>query len=110
MDSETLKSAAAALAFILAGLWAYLKNPKASPPTNSVLGTIGMEYGNREQTERLITQVTRCADSLAVLADKKTDEAADLHDRLLRKLEDDEREHHRMEQEDQRPRKMPPRR
>lgn len=55
------------------------KNPYSRDQSqNSVVAGVGIELGNREQTERLIAEQKRCADGImqiasgvAVLADKK---------------------------------------
>ncbi|MEO5756896.1 MAG: hypothetical protein ABIQ51_08600 [Mesorhizobium sp.] len=52
-DSDTLKSAAAFIAFVLAGLWAYFR-PQRRPAAGTVLTGVGLELGTREQTARLI--------------------------------------------------------
>ncbi len=83
-DNETLKNAAAFIAFLLAGLWAYFRSPKPQPPVASpVLAGVGMELGNREQTERLIAAINRVADEIA---NRKTDEMTDTMNELLERL------------------------
>lgn len=83
-DNETLRNAATFIIFMFAGLWAYFRSPKQSPPTQSpVLTGVGMEFGNREQTERLIAAVNRVADEIA---NRKTDEMTDTMKELLERL------------------------
>lgn len=103
-DTDTLKSAAAFMAFVLAGLWAYFSQQKRPSPANPVLAGVGLELGNREQTERLISEVHGCRLALEVLADRRTEEMEDIHRELLARLDRKE------EQEEQRPRRQPPRR
>jgi len=67
----------------------YLRSLRAKPtpaPDTAIVG-IGMELGNREQTERLIAQVTRIADGMDILADKRTDEMEEIHKNLLARLD-----------------------
>jgi hypothetical protein len=72
-----------------------------------VLTSIGLELGNREQTERLIGEVHGCRVALEVLADRRTEDIEDMHKALLERMDAQER---REEQEEQRPRRQPPRR
>jgi hypothetical protein len=106
-DTDSLKSAAAFIAFVLAGLWAYFRPPRRQPSPNPVLTGVGIELGNREQTERLIGEVHGCRVALEVLADRRTEEMEDMHKALLERLDAQER---REEQEEQAPRRHPPRR
>ena len=76
-------------------------------PVDPVLAGVGLGFGDKEQGERLISEMRRCADSLEVLADKRTDEMAEMHRVLLDRLDAQER---REEQEEQRPRRAAPRR
>lgn len=65
VENDTLRDAATFFAFVLAGLYAYLKSPKAAnPPLDPAIKSIGMEWGNKEQMERLVEQVKRIADTL----------------------------------------------
>lgn len=70
------------------------------PPPPPVVGTaaiagIGIELGNRVQVDALIAEVKRCADSLAILADRKQASFEDKLDRILEDLEEKEREERR---------------
>lgn len=103
-NNDSLKSAAAFIAFILAGLWAYFR-PQRRPATQSpVLTGVGIELGNREQTERLVGEVHGCRVALEALADKRVDEMEDIHKALLECMDAQER---REEQDEQRPRRWP---
>lgn len=106
-DTDSLKSAAAFIAFVLAGLWAYFRPQRRPATQNPVLTGVGIELGNREQTERLIGEVHGCRIALEALADKRVDEMEDMHKALLERMDAQER---REEQEEQRPRRQPPRR
>jgi hypothetical protein len=103
-DTDSLKSAAAFIAFVLAGLWAYFRPQRAAPPSNSILAGVGIELGNREQTERLISEVHGIRVAVEILADRRTEEMEDIHRELLERLDRQE------EQEESGPRKHPPRR
>jgi hypothetical protein len=82
------------LAGVFAGLYAYAtkKEPK---PESIVAASIGLELGNRIQADQLIEQVTRCADYLEVLADRKTEEIDDNIKQVLKRLDDRERDDRR---------------
>ncbi|RWF66827.1 hypothetical protein [Mesorhizobium sp.] len=75
--------------FIGAAVAAYVGYSKRWPakPDGPVLTAIGVELGNREQTERLIGFVARCATALEVLADRRTEELSDMHQELLDRLD-----------------------
>ena len=98
-DHETLTNIGSSIGWLLAaglsGLVMYWRTRPAKPiEQNPVLTGIGMELGNKEQTERLIAQVERCADSLEVLADRRTAEIDDKMDdfrSLLARLLEKER-------------------
>jgi NADPH-dependent 2,4-dienoyl-CoA reductase/sulfur reductase-like enzyme len=74
---------------------------------DAVIAGIGMAYGDKEQTERLIAVQTRIAVALKVLADRRTDDMAEMHKALLDRFDARER---REEQEEQKPRRQPRRR
>lgn len=83
----------------------YSKQWPAKPATAApVLTSIGLELGNREQTERLISEVHGCRVALEVLADRRTQEMEDIHRELLDQM------HRKEEQEESSPRRQPPRR
>lgn len=103
--SEIITLAGVFVGGILAGAIGYLRKAPASQQ-QPVLQGIGMELGNKEQSERLIEQVKRIADGMDILSDKRTDEFQDMHKALLERLDAQER---REEQEEQRPRKPLPR-
>lgn len=71
-----------------------------------VLAGVGIELGNREQTERLIGEVRGMRVALEILADRRTEEMEEMHKALLERLDAQER---REEQEEQRPRRPPTR-
>lgn len=87
---EILTNVGVVLAGIFAGLIAYgtKKPPKTS--SDSLVTSIGAELGNRFQTDLLIAEVKRCADSLAVLADRKREATEEKLEEILERL--DERE------------------
>ena len=104
LTPELLGTAAVGAVVILGAIGNYLRSLKARPSQpDAILRGIGMELGE-EQTERMIVQFTRIADSVAVLADKRTDEMEEIHKTLLDRLDMQER---RKEQEEQQPRRVP---
>lgn len=66
------------------GYFRKLPAPKAQDP---VIAGIAVAYGDREQTERLIGEVKRCATALEVLADRRTEEIEEMHQKLLDRLD-----------------------
>lgn len=60
----------------------YLQKLKAQPPNPVLTGIIG-EYGNREQTDRLILVHERIAKAVEALADKR---AGDKHQEILDRI------------------------
>lgn len=95
--------------FVGAAIAAYVGYSKkwAAKPEHTMLTSVGIELGNREQAERLIGEVHGCRLALEALADKRVDEMEEMHRSLLDRLDAQER---REEQEEQRPRRPPPRR
>jgi hypothetical protein len=79
--------------FIGAATAAYVGYSKRWPakPESPMLTAIGVELGNREQTERLISEVHGCRVALEVLADRRTEEFQDMHKELLERLDAQER-------------------
>jgi hypothetical protein len=108
LTPELLGTAAVGVVIILGAVGNYLRSLKALPSQpDAVLRGIGMELGDKDQTERLIAQVKRIADGMDILADKRTDEMEEIHKTLLARLDMQER---REEQEEQQPRRPTPRR
>jgi glutamate dehydrogenase/leucine dehydrogenase len=75
---------------IVLALAGYRKKPKPSEPETVVTG-IGVELGNRHQTDQLIAIGLRIAVSLEMLADKKQAGMEAKIDRILEDLEERER-------------------
>ena len=73
----------------------FRKRPPASTVGTAAIAGIGIELGNRVQIDALIAEVKRCADSLAILADRKQASFEDKLDRILEDLEEKEREERR---------------
>ncbi|TDK38769.1 hypothetical protein E2F50_01040 [Rhizobium deserti] len=71
--SEILTNLGILVAGIFAGLIAYFGKKPPAPPhhPDTIVAGVGMEPGNRLQMNQLIAETKRCADSLAVLADRK---------------------------------------
>lgn len=71
---------------LLAGVGRYLTRKKDAPAKapDSMLAAIGLEFGTREQGERLIAELKRIADTLA---DKKQNEMDDKLDELLERMD-----------------------
>lgn len=90
---------------MLAALGRYLTLPRhVAKTTDPVLAGVGLELGNREQTERLIIEVRGCRIALEALADKRTSEMEEMHKEVLERLD------RREEQEESGPRRHTPRR
>ena len=91
-----------ALVIIIGAIGTYLRSLREKPRgLDPVLAGVGLGFGDKEQTERLIALHERIATALEILADKRTDEMADMHRALLERLDAQKR---REEQEEQRPR------
>lgn len=73
----------------LSGLVMYWKT-KPPRPADPVLAGVGMELGNKLQMEQLTHEVKRCADSLAILADRKQAVIEDKLAEVLERLEEAE--------------------
>lgn len=78
---------------LLAALGRYLTLPKHAAKHDPILASVGLELGNREQTERLIGEVHGCRVALEVLADRRTEEFQDMHKELLERMDEQERRH-----------------
>lgn len=90
-SNEVLASAAFFVVSVLAAAWSYWRKPPALAKPDPVLTGVGLEFGSREQTERLIAEVKRIADALT---DKNTagindalEDQSDRIDRLMTILE-----------------------
>lgn len=79
--------------FIGAATAAYVGYSKRWPakPGSPVLTGIALGYGDKEQTERLITEVRGCRIALEALADKRVDEMEHMQKELLERLDAQER-------------------
>lgn len=97
------------LIIVLGAIGQYLRSLKgnAAITHGPVLAGIGVELGTREQTERMIGELSGIRKAVEILADKRTDEIEEMHRALLDRLDAQER---REEQEEQRPHKPPIRR
>jgi hypothetical protein len=86
--SEILTNLGILVAGIFAGLIAYFgKKPAVSPQTSdAVVTSVGLELGNRLQTDQVIAELKRIGDSLAVLADRKQASTEAKLDRVLQEL------------------------
>jgi hypothetical protein len=87
LTPEVLATGAVGLVVVIGAIGQYLKSLKTTPAQSSVLQGVGIELGNREQTERLIGVQTRIAVALEALADKRTSEMEDIHRELLDRLD-----------------------
>ncbi len=86
----------------LAAIGQYINRPKQPAKQDPVLTGIGMAFGDREQTERLIAVFARCAIALETLADRRASELEDMHRQVMDRLD---MQHRREEQEE--PRRRP---
>jgi undecaprenyl pyrophosphate synthase len=81
----------------IAAVGNYIKNNKEKPKSmDTVLTSIGVGYGDRDQIERAIAQITRMASALEILADKRTDKI----EQALERLDEEERRERKRQQED----------
>lgn len=78
---------------LLAALGRYVALPRHAAKHDPVLAGVGIELGNREQTERLIGEVHGCRIALEVLADRRTEEFEEMHKELLERMDAQERRH-----------------
>lgn len=76
LTPELLASGVVGVIVVLGAIGQYLRTFKAKPPQDPVLAGVGIELGNREQTERVIAQLKRIADALT------EKNASDISDRL----------------------------
>ena len=81
---------------VLLGMRGYRTLPQAVTTPDVAMRTIGMEIGNRQQTDELIAEVRRIGD---ILEAKKQSETDDKLDELLRRVNAREREDARDERE-----------
>ena len=89
---------------IIMGIVGYLRSKPAARTDH--IKSIGVEFGNREQSERQIEVLVRIS-ALEVLADKRTTDIEEIHRSLLDRLDAQER---REEQEESLPRPIRPHR
>lgn len=81
---------------IVIALVGYIRKRPTSPSGgDATLAGIGIELGNRVQVDALIDQVRRCADSLAVLADRRQAGIDAKLEQILDELEEKEKEERR---------------
>lgn len=108
LTPELLGTAGVGAVVLIGAIGNYLRSlrekPRASDP---VIAGIGLAFGDREQSERMISALTRMAAAMEILADRRTDEMADIQKALLERLDAQER---REEQEQERSRRPPRRR
>lgn len=74
---------------IMLALAGYGKKPKAKP--DAMLTGIGVELGNRLQTDQIIHELKRMADSLAAISDQREAARDEMMREMLERLEDKER-------------------
>jgi hypothetical protein len=75
---------------VMLTLAGYGKKPKP-PEQESVVAGIGMELGNRMQTDQIIHELKRIADSLAAISDRREAARDEMMREMLERLEDKER-------------------
>jgi hypothetical protein len=74
---------------IILTLAGYSKKP--GPGENPLVTGVGLELGNRFQTDQVIHQLTRIADSLAALADRREAARDEMMKEMLDRLDESER-------------------
>jgi hypothetical protein len=75
---------------VMLTLAGYGKKPKP-PEQESVVAGIGMELGNRMQTDQIIHELKRIADSLEAISDRREAARDEMMREMLERLEDKER-------------------
>lgn len=77
---------------IMAAVAAYYGKKVPPPPSTSpVLAGVGLEFGSRDQMERMIDELARIAGALESLADHRQSDMKDTMDELLDRLRSAER-------------------
>lgn len=77
----------AGLLGIVAGYFGKRKDNVARPESSdAIVAGVGVEFGNRLQTDQIIQELKRCADALAILADRKQATAEAKLDRILQEM------------------------
>lgn len=105
LTPELLGTAAVGAVVVVGAIGNYLRTLRERPRgLDAVVAGVGLGFGDKEQTERVIAVLDRCAKALEALADKRTDEMEEMHKTLLDRLD------RREEQEESGPRRHPPRR
>src|SRR5689334_22399276 len=92
-QAEIITNVGILIGAFFAGLFTYNRTRKPANPAvtaDAVVAGVGVELGNRFQTDQLIAEVRRCADCLEVLADRKREEAEEKLDEILERLRDKE--------------------
>lgn len=84
----TLGTVLGALFVALIAVANYLRTKeKPQQQSTAVLTGIGLAFGDKLQTEELIKQVTRIANGIDVLADRRTDDMADMQKELIERMD-----------------------
>lgn len=91
IPAEAWIAAAYGAIILLAAAGRYMTLPKRAAKHDPVIAGVGIELGNREQTDRLIAEVHGCRVALEVLADRRTEEFQDMHKELLERMDAQER-------------------
>lgn len=81
------------------GIIGYLRKKPEIARHDTMVAGVGMEFGSRLQTDQLIAEVQRCADSLAVLADRKQAGIEAKLDRILHEMQEEEERERERERE-----------
>ncbi len=88
------------IAAFIAGVFTYFKTKPPPPPpsADTIVAGVGFEFGNRLQIDRAISELTRIADCLTILADRRQAATEAKLDRILQELaeaeEQEEHSHH----------------
>lgn len=86
------------LGYVLGGIFAVMiayhtkKPPAATVQQDPILAGVGLEFGNRLQSDAMVAELKRIADYLAVLADRKQAGIDAKLDRILQEMEEREEE------------------
>jgi hypothetical protein len=90
-SNEFLAAAAFFVGTVIATVISYLVKKPPAIHHDAVVAGVGIELGNRMQTDQMITELKRIGDSLAVLADRKQAAVDDKLEEILERLDEKER-------------------
>lgn len=90
-SNEFLAAAAFFVGTVIATVISYLVKKPPAVQHDAIVAGVGIEFGNRMQTDQLINELKRIADSMSVLADRKEAARDDILGEILERLDSKER-------------------